>query len=162
MRSTKYYCHATQDNSGRSIYRCCEIVDVVETAKVYNIGKSRTNTGLRLKYAKQERVFRLEFISNQAFAPYEFAKWKKDTEEAGLQLPTKDFVHMKQREIKQALNYQYTSADIDAIIKRKEQFRDTVQQKYFGLGTVIRQQQSGVRYTATQLKSCDLLQKLAC
>ena len=27
---------------------------------------------------------------------------------------------------------------------------------------VGRQQQSGVRYTATQLKSCDLLQKLAC
>ena len=125
-------CHATQDNAGRQIYRCCEIVDVVETAKVYNIGKSRTNTGLRLKYAKQERVFRLEFISNQAFSPGEFEKWRKDMDKDGLPLPTRDFAIMKQREIKQALNYQYTSADIDAIIKRKEQFRYPMPQKYFG------------------------------
>ena len=118
----------TQDGHGRQIYRCCEIVDVVETAKVYNIGKSRTNTGLRLKYAKQERVFRLEFISNQAFSPSEFNKWRDDMEKAGLQIPTRDFVILKQREIKQALNYQHTSADIDAIIKRKEQFRDLMEQ----------------------------------
>ena len=125
-------CHATQDNAGRQIYRCCEIVDVVETAKVYNIGKSRTNTGLRLKYAKQERVFRLEFISNQTFSPGEFERWRKDMDRDGLPLPTRDFAIMKQREIKQALNYQYTSADIDAIIKRKEQFRYPMPQKHFG------------------------------
>ena len=104
------------------VYRCCEITDVVETAKIYNIGKSRTNTGLKLKFGKQERVFRLEFISNQPFSPAEFDKWKIAAEDAGQQLPTKDFVQGKQNEIRQALNYQYSSADIDAIIKRKEQF----------------------------------------
>ena len=61
----------------------------METAKIYNIGKSRTNTGLKLKFGKQERVFRLEFISNSPFAPSEFEKWKCSVEEAGLPLPTK-------------------------------------------------------------------------
>ena len=104
------------------VYRCCEITDVVETAKIYNIGKSRTNTGLKLKFGKQERVFRLEFVSNQPFAPAEFDKWKIAAEEAGLQLPTKDFAAAKQKEIREALSFQYSSTDVDAIIKRKEQF----------------------------------------
>lgn len=34
----------------------CEIRDVVETGKVYNLGTTRTNKGLRLKY-KQFIVF---------------------------------------------------------------------------------------------------------
>ena len=45
-------------NAGRSVYRCTEIVDVVETAKIYEIGKSKTNVGLRLRFGKDERVFR--------------------------------------------------------------------------------------------------------
>ena len=28
----------------------CEIRDVVETGKIYNLGSTRTNKGLRLKY----------------------------------------------------------------------------------------------------------------
>jgi RNA polymerase-associated protein RTF1 len=47
------------------VYRVAEIVAVVETAKIYQFGKGRTNKGLRLKHGSQERVFRLEFVSNQ-------------------------------------------------------------------------------------------------
>ena len=32
------------------ISQVCEIRDVVETGKVYNLGSTRTNRGLRLKY----------------------------------------------------------------------------------------------------------------
>jgi RNA polymerase-associated protein RTF1 len=31
----------------KSVYRMAEIVDVVETAKVYSLGKAKTNVGLR-------------------------------------------------------------------------------------------------------------------
>lgn len=37
-----------QSSSG-PVYRVCEIRDVVETGKVYNLGTTRTNKGLRLK-----------------------------------------------------------------------------------------------------------------
>ena len=46
-------------------------------------------------------------------------------EEAGQTLPTKDFVASKQDEIKRALHYEYTSADVDAIVSRKEKFKKT-------------------------------------
>lgn len=52
-------------NHGRSVYRIAEIVDVCETGKVYQLGPTRTNKGLRLRHGAQERVFRLEFVSNQ-------------------------------------------------------------------------------------------------
>jgi RNA polymerase-associated protein RTF1 len=47
------------------VYRVAEIVGVVETSKVYSFASGRTNKGLRLKHGSQERVFRLEFVSNQ-------------------------------------------------------------------------------------------------
>ncbi len=109
-------------NQGRSVYRCCEITDVVETAKVYQLGKVRTNVGLKLKFGKQERVFRLEFISNTPFVASEFERWKDTVEKDNISVPTKDFVASKADEIKKALHYEYTSADVDAIIQRKERF----------------------------------------
>lgn len=33
-------------------FQVCEIRDVVETGKIYNLGSTRTNKGLRLKYAE--------------------------------------------------------------------------------------------------------------
>lgn len=65
------------NHNGRPVYRAAEICGVVETAKVYQLGKSRTNKGLKLKHGGQERVFRLEFISNQDFSDSEFDKWRQ-------------------------------------------------------------------------------------
>ena len=52
-------------HNSRSVYRIAEVIDVCETGKVYQLGPSRTNKGLRLRHGAQERVFRLEFVSNQ-------------------------------------------------------------------------------------------------
>ena len=109
-------------NDQRPVYRCTEVVDVVETGKVYNVGRARTNTGLKLKFGKQERVFRLEFISNSPLTPTEFLKWKDTMEQADFLMPTKDFVQSKHEEIKKALSYEFTSADVDHIIEKKEKF----------------------------------------
>ncbi|KAL4718446.1 hypothetical protein ACJJTC_003214, partial [Scirpophaga incertulas] len=53
------------NNNGNPVYRVAEIMDVYETAKVYNLGGTRTNRGLKLRHGAQDRVFRLEFVSNQ-------------------------------------------------------------------------------------------------
>ena len=52
-------------NNGRSVYRIAEIIDVCETGKIYQLGPTRTNKGLKLRHGVHERVFRLEFVSNQ-------------------------------------------------------------------------------------------------
>lgn len=53
------------NSTQKLVYRVCEIIGVVETPKVYGFGSGRTNRGLKLKHGTQERVFRLEFVSNQ-------------------------------------------------------------------------------------------------
>ncbi|TRY77906.1 hypothetical protein TCAL_08119 [Tigriopus californicus] len=108
--------------AGQSVYRCTEVVEVVETAKVYQLGKTKTNQGLKLKFGKQERVFRLQFISNSPLTPTEFEKWKYTCQENQISLPTKDFVHSKSQEIKKAMTYEYSSADVDAMIQKNEKF----------------------------------------
>ena len=72
------------------MYRVAEIVDVCETAKVYDVmnGQNRTNVGLKLKFGKSSRVFRAQFVSNQAFTVSEFEKWKQTCKDENVDLPT--------------------------------------------------------------------------
>lgn len=84
-----------------------QIVGVVETAKVYQFGKNRTNKGLRLKHGTQDRVFRLEFISNQDFTEQEFNKWKNVCDSQGVDMPNADLIESKGKEVKEALTYEY-------------------------------------------------------
>lgn len=57
------------------IFKAAQVLDVVETAKVYQLENTRTNKGLKLKHGKEERVYRLEFVSNSDFIVNEFNKW---------------------------------------------------------------------------------------
>jgi RNA polymerase-associated protein RTF1 len=68
----------------------------VETGKIYNLGLTRTNKGLRLKYKQiiffkifivffsssirhgnNERIFRLEYVSNNEISEEEFQRWRE-------------------------------------------------------------------------------------
>lgn len=111
------------NNNGRPVYRVAEIVGVVETAKIYQFGKCRTNKGFRLKHGSQERVFRLEFISNQDFTDSEYQKWLSVCEATGTPLPFVDVIERKEREIKEAIQYEFKDADIDKLIEEKNRFR---------------------------------------
>ncbi len=64
-------------NAGTSIYRVAEVLDVVETAKVYTLGTTKTNKGFKLRHGEDERTYRLEFVSNQLFTDNEFTRWKE-------------------------------------------------------------------------------------
>ncbi|XP_076799896.1 RNA polymerase-associated protein RTF1 homolog [Clavelina lepadiformis] len=112
-------------HEGKPVYRMAEIVDVVETAKIYHLGKVRTNLGFRLKHGQQTRVFRLEFISNSKLTDSEFSKWKQAMEEAGESLPTFDDIKKKQAAINKARSYIFKDTDIDRIVKEKSRFRKT-------------------------------------
>lgn len=112
-------------NNGRPVYRVAEITGVVETGKVYQLGNTRTNKGLKVNHGRQERIFRLEFVSNQDFLDNEFFKWKEALLLEGLSLPTVEDINRKIRDIQDAMNYQYKDDDIETIIKEKEKFKRT-------------------------------------
>lgn len=111
------------NNNGRPVYRVAEIVGVVETAKIYQLGKGRTNKGFKLKHGSQERVFRLEFISNQDFTDSEYQKWISVCEATGTPMPSVDMIDKKNKEIKEATTYEFKDADVDKIIEEKNRFR---------------------------------------
>lgn len=128
-------------NNGRSIYRIAEIIDVCETGKVYQLGPTKTNKGLRLRHGSQERVFRLEFVSNQVslfrlralicyiinlfhsllqdFSDSEFKKWKEDCTSHRASPPTLDDIEKKLTDIKEAANYEFKEEDIDRVSLNK-------------------------------------------
>lgn len=110
-------------HDGRSVYRVAEIADVTETPKVYALGKTRTNKGLKVKHGLQERVFRMEYISNQPFTESEFNKWKDEMKSVELPLPTLKYIRTKKEEINKSKNYTYKDDDIDGIIEQKAKFR---------------------------------------
>uniref|UniRef100_A0A8C6TMF9 RNA polymerase-associated protein RTF1 homolog n=1 Tax=Neogobius melanostomus TaxID=47308 RepID=A0A8C6TMF9_9GOBI len=111
------------NSSSKPVYRVAEIVDVVETAKVYQLGTTRTNKGLQLRHGGDTRVFRLEFVSNQEFTDNEFMKWKEAMMAAGMQVPTLDEITKKEQSIKEAMNYKFNDKDIEDIVKEKDRFR---------------------------------------
>ncbi|KAM9294450.1 RNA polymerase-associated protein RTF1 homolog [Gastrophryne carolinensis] len=111
------------NHNSKPVYRVAEITGVVETGKVYQLGTTRTNKGLQLRHGSDQRVFRLEFVSNQEFTENEFMKWKEAMFSAGMQLPTLDEINKKELTIKEAMNYKFNDQDIEDIVKEKERFR---------------------------------------
>uniref|UniRef100_A0A671QQV2 RNA polymerase-associated protein RTF1 homolog n=1 Tax=Sinocyclocheilus anshuiensis TaxID=1608454 RepID=A0A671QQV2_9TELE len=111
------------NSSSKPVYRVAEIIDVVETAKIYQLGSTRTNKGLQLRHGNDTRVFRLEFVSNQEFTESEFMKWKEAMISAGMQFPTLDEIGKKEQSIKEAVNYKFNDKDIEDIVKEKDRFR---------------------------------------
>ncbi|XP_070152242.1 RNA polymerase-associated protein Rtf1 [Polyergus mexicanus] len=113
------------NNNGKPVYRVAEISGVCETGKIYQLGGTRTNKGLKLRHGAQERVFRLEFVSNQEFTDSEFFKWKETCALQGISVPTFDEVEQKLKDINEALLYEYKEEDIEKIVREKERFKQT-------------------------------------
>lgn len=110
-------------NNGKPVYRLCEIRDVVETAKIYNLGSTRTNKGLRLKHGHNERVFRLEFVSNSDVTDNEFQRWREALIKQGSHIPTLQDVENKSAEIEKSKQHVLSNNDISKIVKEKNRFR---------------------------------------
>ena len=105
------------------VWQVAEITEVCETAKIYNLGRTRTNKGLRLKHGGQERVFRLEFISNSPITDSEYSKWVEFCAGHNCALPTLDAIEKKEKDIKDLISYQCTNEDIDTIVQEKLRFK---------------------------------------
>ncbi|CAF1070326.1 unnamed protein product [Rotaria sordida] len=110
-------------NNGKPVYRVCEIRDVVETGKIYNLGPTRTNKGLRLKHGHNERVFRLEFVSNSEISDSEFKRWRETSIKQNIPLPTLEQVENKRKTINKFKHYVYSNREITKIVEEKKRFR---------------------------------------
>ena len=60
-------------------------------------------------------MYRLEFVSNQDYTDHEFHKWKETIVLACMQLPTKQDLERKLKDIGEALKYRPKDSDIDTV-----------------------------------------------
>ncbi|CAO1413108.1 unnamed protein product [Diamesa serratosioi] len=112
------------NNSNQTpVYRVAEITAVLETPKVYLFGNSRTNKGVRLRNGTQERVFRLEFVSNQEFTVSEFNNWKENCSRNSVVFPQIGMIEQKKKDIQLAMSYEFREEDVNRIIQEKDRFR---------------------------------------
>ncbi|KAJ1346929.1 hypothetical protein KIN20_001859 [Parelaphostrongylus tenuis] len=126
---------------GKSKYRLSQVVDVVETNRVYTFENNKTNKGLKLKYGSDERIFRIEFVSNAEFGEEEFSEWRKVTKEECGSLPTMDHIEKKESDIKKAMNFNYTDEVIEYIVREKKKFSDKVKNFALTKGELIKQKE---------------------
>ena len=111
------------NSNQKLVYRVAEITAVLETPKVYLFGNSRTNKGVRLRHGTQERIFRLEFVSNQDFTATEFDKWKEICNRYSVVFPQIDLIEQKKKDIQLAMSYEFREEDVNRIIQEKDRFR---------------------------------------
>ncbi|EEC07874.1 caldesmon, putative [Ixodes scapularis] len=91
-------------HNGRAVYRVAQITDVVETAKVYALGRSRTNKACASSTASRARL-PARVVSNRT-SPTRVCK-----------------VARKAKDVQEALNYQYKESDVETIVTEKQRFR---------------------------------------
>jgi len=122
----------TLDGTVVNTYRVAQVIEVEDGNKVYDLpgmdplkDKTKTNKIVKLKHGKEERGFRLEFISNGPITQDEFDYWKKVMEKDNLELPTRSMVEGKKRDILFAKNYRLTDEEIAYILKQKGKFNST-------------------------------------
>ncbi|OXA60255.1 RNA polymerase-associated protein RTF1 homolog [Folsomia candida] len=108
-----------------SAYKVYEIDGLDTQPKAYEIGATKTNKVLLLKLPGEEkgRKFRFEFVSNFPCTEAEFSHWKQRMEQNQVSLPTLTDIKNKEKEIKEAMEYQLEEEDIEAIINEKAKFK---------------------------------------
>lgn len=92
-----------------------EILEVVETSKIYQIGHTKTNKGVKIRHGTDEKTFRFEFVSNSDITQDEFIKWKEACDRKGVALPTMEDITKKVKELKDANEYQFKEEDIEHV-----------------------------------------------
>jgi RNA polymerase-associated protein RTF1 len=93
--------------------------------KAYQVGNTKTDKVLLLKLPGEEkgRKFRFEFVSNSACTEQEFQIWKLKMEQNEVSFPTLEDIANKEKEIKEAMEYQLEEGDIEAIVSEKAKFK---------------------------------------
>lgn len=109
----------------KQVYRVAEIVDVTDGPTAYDLEKTKTDKLLKLKHGRDEKNFRIQFVSNTEFTEKEFSEWKVKMERERLSLPNRKQIDDKLKHIHAALNYNFKESDIEAIVKEKEKYSQT-------------------------------------
>ncbi|CAD8186459.1 unnamed protein product [Paramecium pentaurelia] len=82
-------------------YAIAQVLAVVEGEKSYQLEQTQTYKLLKLQFGevKEAKLRHITLISNQQIQKQEFVVWQKRCEENGIQIPNKEFLQKKERDI---------------------------------------------------------------
>ncbi|CAD8080103.1 unnamed protein product [Paramecium primaurelia] len=82
-------------------YAIAQVLAVVEGEKSYQLEQTQTYKLLKLQFGevKEAKLRHITLISNQQIQKQEFVVWQKRCEENGIQIPSKEFLQKKERDI---------------------------------------------------------------
>uniref|UniRef100_A0A0K0ELG4 Plus3 domain-containing protein n=1 Tax=Strongyloides stercoralis TaxID=6248 RepID=A0A0K0ELG4_STRER len=125
--------------NGVQVYRVTQIDSVDEGNKIYALENTKTNLTLKLKFGKDYRPYRMEFVSNTPITSEEFDYWKSNMRQLDINLPSERFVENKKKDIDEVTNHQYTEEDASYIVNQKNKFRDGPTNFAFRKGVLLRE-----------------------
>ncbi|CAD8111015.1 unnamed protein product [Paramecium sonneborni] len=82
-------------------YAIAQVLAVVEGEKQYQLEQTQTYKLLKLQFGevKEPKLRHITLISNQQIQKQEFVVWQKRCEENGIQIPSKEYLQKKERDI---------------------------------------------------------------
>lgn len=109
--------------TGQPTYRLVELKKIVQHHRTYLIKPGTpTNLAALVKFAKNERIFSFEFVSNSPFTQSEFSYWKMECERAGLKLPYNSITARRKIEKFKAFNSEpLTDTLIQSMLERRKE-----------------------------------------
>ena len=79
-------------------------------------GYPQPDLSLIFRHGAAERVYRLEFVSNQDFTDSEFQKWVETMSCGDLELPTLPDMERKMSDIRNTYHYKFNENDIEQVV----------------------------------------------
>lgn len=109
--------------TGQPTYRVVELKKIVQHHRTYQIKPGTpTNLAALVKFAKNERIFSFEFVSNSPFTQSELSYWKMECEKAGVRIPyTNVSARRKIDKLKAFYSEPLSDAVISGILERKRE-----------------------------------------
>lgn len=84
-------------------------------SKAKGFGWCEVAFSFQCRHGAQEKVFRLEYVSNQDFTDSEFMQWRQTCALQGISMPTYDELDQKLKDIKEAMIYEFKEEDIEQV-----------------------------------------------
>lgn len=109
--------------SGQPTYRVVELKKLVQHHRTYLVKPGTpTNLAALVKFAKNERIFSFEFVSNSPFTPSEFAYWKSECDRAAVKIPYNSVTARRKIDKFKAFNAEpLTDALIQNMLQRRKE-----------------------------------------
>lgn len=108
------------------MYRIAQITKIIEGQISYHVseGKTRTRKQCIVNIHGNPRTFKMSFISNRPFDEDDFIKWQEKIIADGQNMPSRELVSRKKRELQAALNHNYTDEDIAYEVSERSKYKE--------------------------------------